>query len=122
MLTSIPVTLLVGTILGFLAGIGAGGGSLLILWLTAVIGMEQPVARSINLMFFLPAALVSCFFRWKKGVLQVKQIILPALAGCVAAFLSSRLGEIISTDILDKLFGGLLLFTAFRELRWKPKK
>lgn len=120
MLTSFPVKLLVGSILGFLAGIGAGGGSLLILWLTAAVGMEQSAARTINLMFFLPAAFVSCFFRWKKGVLSVNRLLFPALAGCAAAFLSSWLSTTISTDILDKLFGGLLLFTALRELRWKP--
>ena len=40
--------LLVGTVLGFLTGLGIGGGSLLILWLTIVLGMDQQTARSIN--------------------------------------------------------------------------
>ena len=57
MLESFPVCIAVGTILGFLAGLGIGGGSLLILWLTMVLGMPQPEARFINLLFFLPAAI-----------------------------------------------------------------
>ena len=45
------VTLLVGTALGFLTGLGVGGGSLLMVWLTAVLGMDTLTARSINLLF-----------------------------------------------------------------------
>ena len=37
MLESLPVTLIVSTVLGFLSGLGIGGGSLLILCLTMVI-------------------------------------------------------------------------------------
>ena len=51
MLTSLPVSLLVGTVLGFLSGLGIGGGSLLILWLTMVLDMEQSAARFVNLLF-----------------------------------------------------------------------
>ena len=58
MLESFPLVIAVGTVLGFLAGIGVGGGSLLILWLTLVLGMPQPQARILNLMFFVPSAVV----------------------------------------------------------------
>ena len=47
----------ISTLLGFLTGLGIGGGSLLILWLTQVQGIDQSTARLINLIFFLPGAL-----------------------------------------------------------------
>ena len=47
MLESLPVALIVGTLLGFLTGLGVGGGSLLILWLTLVLEMSQTAARGI---------------------------------------------------------------------------
>ena len=50
------IFLLIATLLGFLAGMGVGGGSLLLLWLTQVAMLEQTQARIINLLFFLPAA------------------------------------------------------------------
>lgn len=53
-LESVPVCILVGIVLGFLSGLGVGGGSLLILWLTAVLSMEQRTAQGVNLLFFLP--------------------------------------------------------------------
>jgi len=121
-LESVPVVIAVGTVLGFLAGIGVGGGSLLILWLTLVLGMPQPQARILNLMFFVPSAVVACLFRWKQGKLDIRKILPAVLSGCVAAAAFSMVGQRMDTSLLKKLFGGLLLITGIRELFYKPKE
>lgn len=121
MLESLPVTLLVGTVLGFLTGLGVGGGSLLILWLTVVLGMDPNTARGINLLFFLPSALIACLFRWKQGLIPWKKILPAILAGCLAAGLFSWLSGFLPMDLLKKLFGGLLIITGLRELLYRPK-
>ena len=56
MLNSSVIAIFVGILLGYLAGLGIGGGSLLILYLTLVLKMDSPSARAINLMFFITAA------------------------------------------------------------------
>ena len=122
MLNSLAVSLLVGTLLGFLSGLGIGGGSLLILWLTMVLDMEQEIARSINLLFFLPAAAVACCFRRKQGLLNWKQVIPAIAAGCIGAALGTWLGGCLNTQLLKKGFGILLVVTGIRETLWKPKK
>lgn len=122
MLESLPVVLIIGTVLGFLAGIGVGGGSLLILWLTLVLGMEHPQARLINLLFFLPSAVIASFFRWKQGKLDFKKVLPAIVAGCGAAAIGSWLSMRLDMDILRKLFGGLLLITGIRELFYRPRK
>lgn len=122
MLDSFPVSLIVGTALGFLSGLGIGGGSLLILWLTMVLGMEPETARSINLLFFLPAAAVSCYFRKKQGLLNLKPIIPAITTGCIGAVLGTWLGSFLNTSLLKKGFGILLLATGLREILWKPTK
>lgn len=122
MLESLPFILILGTILGFLSGIGIGGGSLLILWLTIVLGMPQSVARGINLLFFIPSALVACLFRWRQGVLDWKAVLPAILAGCISAAVFSWIGTMLDMHLLQKLFGGLLLITGLRELLYKPKK
>ena len=115
-------SLVVGTTLGFLSGLGIGGGSLLILWLTLVLGMEQQAARTVNLLFFLPAAAVACYYRKKQGTLEVKRM-LPAIgAGCIGALLGTRIASWMDTALLKKGFGILLLVTGVRELLWQPKK
>lgn len=122
MLDSFPVALVVGSLLGFLAGLGVGGGSLLILWLTLAVQMDYAQARFINLLFFIPAAVISSLFRWKQGSLNLKKVLPGIGAGCVAAAICTWLGSRIETDLLKKFFGGLLLLTGVRELLYKPKK
>ena len=122
MLESLPVLLAVATALGFLAGLGVGGGSLLILWLTLVLGMDHPQARLLNLLFFLPSALIASLFRWKQGKLDLKAVFPGILAGCAAAALGSWLSTQLELFWIRKLFGGLLLITGIRELLYKPKQ
>lgn len=122
MLESFPVVLAVSAVLGFLAGIGVGGGSLLILWLTLVLGMAQADARILNLLFFLPSAVVASLFRWKQGKLELKKILPAIIAGCVAAAVCSVLSRNLEMGLLKKLFGGLLIITGIRELMYKTNK
>lgn len=122
MLNSFPAAIAAGTALGFLSGLGTGGGSLLILWLTLVLDMEPAMARGINLLFFLPSALIACIFRWRQGKLSFRHVMPAILAGCAAALLFSWLGSRIDTAMLRKLFGGLLLLTGLRELFYRPRK
>ena len=111
MLTCFPASLLVGAILGFLSGLGVGGGSLLVLWLTIVLNMPQETARLINLMFFLPAAWSASFVRIKQGKVRLSTLLPAIVSGCIGAFLFIRIGQQMDTDLLKRLFGGLLMET-----------
>ena len=122
MLESLPVMLAVGCVLGFLAGLGVGGGSLLILWLTLMLGMEHSEARIINLLFFIPTAIIACFFRWKQGTLEFKRILPAVITGVISAAGFAWIGQHMDVALLKKLFGGLLLFTGLRELLYRPRK
>lgn len=122
MLNSFPFLAVLGAVLGFLAGIGVGGGTLLILWLTLIMNVPHNIARSINLLFFLPTAVISSFFRWKQGTLELSSVLPAILGGCVSAALFSVLSQNIDISVLKKLFGGLLLIAGIRELLYKPKK
>ena len=122
MLDTTLFNIIVGSVLGFLSGLGVGGGSLLILWLTLIAGVPQETARSINLMFFLPTAVISSLFRWKKGTLQIKNVLPAILGGVAAAILFTWLSRHISSEWLRMPFGVLLLATGIRELFYRPRK
>lgn len=122
MLNALPVVLIVSTILGFLAGIGVGGGSLLIMYLTLLLDTPYPQARILNLLFFLPSALTASIFRWKQGALQIKKILPAIVAGCIAAAFFSWVSGHADMTLLKKAFGVLLLFTGLRELTYRLKK
>lgn len=116
------LTFPVAVLLGFLAGLGVGGGSLLILWLTLAVGMDYEAARIVNLCFFLPSALIATLFRQKQGAVQLKKILPAIIAGCIAAALFSVIGKQLDTKLIQKFFGGLLLITGIRELLYRPRK
>jgi len=122
MLESFPVACIAGVILGYLAGLGVGGGSLLILWLTLVLGVDQDIARSINLMFFISSASAASLLRWRKGILPLKTVSPAILAGCCTAALFTWISTRIDIGALKKLFGILLLLTGIRELLYQPRK
>ena len=122
MVESLWIILPIATVLGFLSGLGTGGGSILILWLTMAANMAQAEARAINLLFFLPSAAISCILRWKSGNLPIKKIWPAILCGCIAAGIFSWIATQLQTDVLEKLFGLLLLFTGLRELFYRPRK
>ena len=107
---------------GTLAGMGLGGGSLLILWLTAVQGLDPATARGINLVFFLPAALIATLSRIRKGSLPIQKVMPAVWAGILFATLFSLLSGLLDISLLQKLFGILLLITGLRELFYRPRK
>ena len=121
MLNSFGISLVAGIVLGLLSGLGVGGGSLLMLWLTLVIGMPYQTARTLNLLFFLPSALVATVYRWKRDSLSIKKIFPAVLCGCISAAVFSILGRSWDIAFLKKLFGILLLVTGLRELFYHAK-
>lgn len=112
----------VAIILGFLASLGVGGGSLLMLWLTMVIGMDYDIAKTINLLFFLPAAIIATLFRTKQKTIQLKKIYPAILCGCILALIASFVSRQIEMELIKKIFGSLLVLTGIRELFYRPAK
>lgn len=114
------MVLILSTLLGLLTGLGVGGGSLLVLWLTGAAEMDMTTARGINLLFFLPGAVVSLLLRGRKGAVPWRKAF-PAMAcGCLTAAAGSFLSQGLDTALLRRLFGILLLLTGLRELRYRP--
>ena len=113
---------LAGTVTGVLSAFGIGGGSLLLIYLTAFAGMTQHQAQGINLLYFLPAAAAALPAHKKNGLLE-KKVILPAiLAGLAAAACTALLANRLDTYLLRKLFGVFLLYIGLRELFRRDKK
>ena len=115
------VNFLVGTVLGFLSGLGVGGGSLLLLWMTLVLGADPDLARVMNLMFFLPCAIVATAFRWKQSKPDWRLILPAVCAGLAGALLGNLIAPGIDKNLLKKAFGILFLLAGIREITYRPK-
>ena len=103
MLGSLPFSVLVGTVLGFLSALGIGGGSLLMVWMTAVLAMEQKAAQGINLLYFLPTAVCALIFHAKHRQICWKAVVPAALAGCAAAVPGALLAASLEMELLRKI-------------------
>ena len=108
--------LLVGAATGVLSGFGVGGGTLLLVYLTAVVGMEQPVAQGINLLYFLPAGLLALPNHWKNGYIEKKALVPCIGMGLLGAAVCAWVATGLDTGILRKCFGGFLLLIGGMEL------
>lgn len=116
------INFLVCTLLGYLSGLGVGGGSLLMLWLTQWQALPYPTARTMNLLFFLPSSLIASCCNLKKHHLSLPRAFPGIAAGCMAAILFSLWGQNLDSVLLGKIFGGLLLMIGVHELFYRPRK
>lgn len=107
---------LAGLVCGVLSGLGIGGGTLLMVWMTAICGLEQRTAKGINLLYFLPTAVCALIFHIKNRLIRWDVVLPAALAGAAAAALTAWLGLRLDTGILRKIFGGFLLLVGLKEL------
>jgi uncharacterized membrane protein YfcA len=113
---------LAGLVCGILSGMGIGGGTLLMVWMTAVQELPQQTAQGINLLYFLPTAVFALYFHRKNRLLQPSVILPAALAGSLTAALTAWLAWDMDMNLLRKLFGGFLLLVGLRELFYRDKK
>lgn len=116
------IALIAGTALGFLAGLGVGGGSLLVLWLTLILKMPTEEARAINLLFFLPTAVIATLIRQRQKQLRIRSILPAALAGCAAALFFSYISAKLDTHALRIPFGIFLIAAGLQEIFYRPRK
>ncbi len=103
---------IVGIIGGIIGGMGMGGGTLLIPLLTIFCSVKQHTAQAINLISFIPMAIVSLIIHYKNKLVKGKNFFLIIIPGLITCVLGSFLSKSISGDLLTKLFGGFLCLLA----------
>lgn len=110
---------LAGLCAGVLSGWGVGGGSLLLVYLTAFAGLEQATAQGINLLYFLPCAALALWGHGKKGLIDGRVWLPAAVGGCAMAVLGALLAGWLPAALLRRGFGLLVLAMGIRELTRK---
>ena len=114
--------LAVGAATGVLSGFGVGGGTLLLVYMTAFDGLDQRLAQGINLLYFLPAGLMALPAHIKNGCIE-KPVLLPTIGGGLAcAALAAWLATGMEVELLRKCFGGFLVLVGVTELFGKDQE
>ena len=101
--------LLVGLGGGFLGGMGMGGGTVLIPMLTIFLNCSQHLAQAINLISFIPMAVVALIFHAKNKLIEKRGILFIIIPATLFAVLGSLASSKINGELMSKIFGGFLL-------------
>ena len=64
--------IIIGLISGIISGLGMGGGTILILFLTLFANIEQHIAQATNVIFFVPTAIAAIIIFIKNKKINFK--------------------------------------------------
>ena len=106
---------------GTVAAMGLGGGFVLFLYLTLFTGLDFLQCQIINLLFFLPCALLA-MWRYRKGGLLQFPLLLPMMLFGSAGVILGRLAAMwMGTQWVKWCFGAVLIPLGLKELFHKKQ-
>ena len=112
----ILIYIIIGIAGGLFGGLGMGGGTLLIPLLVTFTGIPQHVVQTVNLIAFVPMALITLVIHIKNGLVKFKYLLtvsLPATAFCIGA---AFLAKAVSGAWLGRGFGIFLILLGIYQL------
>ena len=105
----IIIYVIIGLLSGIISGMGIGGGTVLVPALSIIFNMRQQAIQKINLIYFIPTAIIALITHVKQGNIEKKPL-LPIIAfGLIGAAAGSFAAVGMKADILRKCFGFFLL-------------
>lgn len=107
--------IIIGFLSGIISGMGIGGGTILIPSLVFFKNLSQLEAQGINLVVFIPVALVAIVTHYKEGNIDFQYSKKIIISGFVTAILGAYLASKIKSNHLSKAFGVFLLFIGLYE-------
>lgn len=97
--------IIAGLLSGIISGMGIGGGTILIPALTLFLNIDQHTSQGVNLLFFIPTAIVAIFIHKKNGNLSFKTAIPMIIWGILGAAGGSLLSINLNQKLLKRFFG-----------------
>lgn len=101
---------------GIISGMGIGGGTILIPALTMFLNIDQHRAQGVNLLFFIPTAIIALIIHKKNKNLDFKIATPLILTGLIGAAIGSFVAISINAQLLKRLFGVFLFFMGSYEI------
>ena len=116
------ILFIIGLAAGIISGMGIGGGAILIPALVIFVKPDQHIAQGVNLLFFIPTAVVALIIHIKNRRIDFKMAVPIIISGLLGAFLGSKIAVSLTGDVLKRWFGYFLLAMGVYEMLRKSKK
>ena len=94
---------------GVIGGMGMGGGTLTIPLLTIFCSLTQHEAQAINLVAFIPMAIISLVIHIKNKRVKKDGIVWILVPAAITSLGGSFAAQALDGEILKRIFGGFLL-------------
>jgi uncharacterized membrane protein YfcA len=110
--------ILLGLLAGVLSGlIGIGGGIIIVPILVFFFGFTQHTAQGTTIALMVPPiGILAAWSYYQKGFVDLKVATLVCLGFVVGGFLGARFATDLSTALLERIFGGVLMIIAVKML------
>lgn len=102
-----------GLVGGVIGGMGMGGGTLLIPILTIFFIINQRTAQAINLISFIPMAIIAIIVHVKNKLIKLDYVFLIIFFGALSCVGGCLIAKIITENLLKRFFGAFLLILSF---------
>ena len=110
------IAAVIGFAAGIISGMGIGGGMILIPAAVFFLSLEQKVAQSVNLYYFLPTAAAALIIHTMKKSVEYKKTLFLIITGIPCSMLGAWAALNISNTLLSKLFGIFLGIFGIKEI------
>lgn len=110
------VEIAISIISGIISGLGQGGGSILILLLSLFMNIQQQTAQGINLLFFVPTAIIATVINLRQKCIDFKTGIIIGSCGIIGAIIGAKVSINTNSEVLKKYFAIFLLCIAIYEI------
>lgn len=118
----VALAVALGLVAGVFAGLfGVGGGILFVPTLSLALGLDQLHAQATSLAAMLPVVAVGTWRQTRYGHVRLRSAVVLGLAGVFGVVAGGFLAESLPEDVLERLFGVLLLGVA-AQLAWRASR
>lgn len=116
------IDIIAATISGILGAMGFGGGGVLILYLSLYKNLPQTQAQGINLIFFIPSAVLAVIFHIKNKLIEKKVALCYIGLGLIGVVIGYLLLDRLNEKILRSIFAAMLIIAGVKNLFLTKRK
>lgn len=98
-------------VIAILSGLGVGSGGLFVAYLSAMGLSNAANSRGLNLLFFILSAGMATIFNLRSRKFDMRLIFIMSAFGILGCLIGTGIASYISSDALQKIFGGFLIFS-----------
>ncbi|MFA7411677.1 MAG: sulfite exporter TauE/SafE family protein [Tissierellaceae bacterium] len=107
--------LAIGIGTGLINGLfGSGGGTIVVPSLVFIMGIDDYKAHATAISIILPLSIISTIIYLTKGSIPFNIVVPVTIGGVLGSYLGAKLLNKIPINILRKIFGVVIVYTAIR--------